>query len=169
MQAHVEKLQAVLRAAEKGRADDLEAAKFAKLAIDAAETEVEGGRLALEAKEIRAPFDGTMLRVSAEAGVFTNPAAIGLANAASLGELADLSAPVLEVTLSQELHSRVARGMVCEVQLALLRGKTLKGTVERISPAIDPLRSTFTVRVRLTATETIPPGASALVRFPARQ
>ena len=35
--------------------------------------------------------------------------------------------------------------------------------VERISPVIDPIRNTFTVRVKLATTEILPIGASALL------
>src|SRR5205823_13764567 len=87
-QAQFEKQRAALKVAERSIVDDL---AVARLAIDAAQVEVEGARLALQAREVITPFEGTMLRVSAEAGGFTNPAALGLANAASLGELADLS------------------------------------------------------------------------------
>ncbi len=163
-QAQVERQRAAFRAAEKK--DETESAR---IGVEAAHVELERAKAALDSRTVRAPFDGIILDVGAEVGSFTNPAAIGLANASSLCELADLSAALVEVVLPESAFGQVALGTKCEAILTVVRGKKLQGVVTRISPAIDPARNTFTVRVKLTTTEPLPMGASAQVRFATKQ
>jgi multidrug resistance efflux pump len=164
-EAQLEKQRAVLVAAEKEKGEEAESVR---LAVESAAIDYSRKKFALDARTVYAPFDGTILHVGVETGSFTNPAMIGLAQTSSLCELADISVPLVEVTLPESAFGQVAIGTKCEASLSVLR-KKLPGTVERISPAIDPVRNSFTVRVKLATTETLPIGASALVRFTPKQ
>ncbi len=160
-----------LKIVEKGNTTDAAriATEIARIAVETAQVERDRARLELDSRAVRAPFEGMILQVNGEVGSFTDPANLGLASASSLCELADLSAPLVEVTLPESAFGQVTPGMKCEATLTVLRGKKLQGIVERVGPTIDPLRSNFTVRVRLTAKEVLPIGASAQVRFALKQ
>jgi multidrug resistance efflux pump len=162
-QAQLVKQKAVLAAAEK--TDETETAR---LAVDAAEMELERTRAALQSRTVLAPFDGTVLNVGVEIGSFTNPGMVGLASSSGLCDLADISAPLVDVTLPESAFAHVAVGTKCEANL-IAAGKKVQGTIERISPVIDSIRNTFTVRVRLATMEVLPLGASGLVRFATKQ
>jgi HlyD family secretion protein len=161
--AQLEKQRAALKAVEKGAPE--EEVTAARLAVDAAQVEVKRARAALDATLILAPFEGMVLRVGVEAGSFTNPAAVGLASASSLCELVDVSALLVEVTLPQEAFGMVKAGAPCEVIVPSRQQKALEGKVDRIIPVIDPVRSSFTVRVKLAGKEELPIGATVGVRF----
>src|SRR5262245_6702617 len=68
----------------------VEAARLvARAEVEAARAAVQQAQAAVQAARIIAPIDGTVIKVSARLGDWTNPAMFGLASSASLCELAE--------------------------------------------------------------------------------
>ncbi len=165
--ALLDKQKAVLQALEAGASRD--ELRLAELEVRATQLARERALVALDACTIRAPFAGTIIRLRVQPGDFTNPGMVGLASSAGLCELADLSEPRVEAAVPEKLFSQVKPGMACEVGIDAYPGKAFKATVERVAPLIDTAKNTVKVRVRLAETKvTIPPGATATVKFAGR-
>lgn len=167
--ARVKKQEAMLEALKAGPpADQL---KVARAEVAVARAQLERAEAQLARTDIRAPFDGTVLKLHVGVGSFTNPAAFGLASAASICELADLSAFEVEVSIHERNYARFFKGQKCEVRLDAFPGTSYRGVVDRLSPLVDRDSSTFTLWVKLELPKkqpTLPVNASATVRFAAR-
>jgi HlyD family secretion protein len=166
--ARLKKQQAVLVALKAGAPADQ--VRIAQAEVAVAQAQLEQARAQLERTDVRAPFDGTVLKLHVGVGSFTNPAASGLASAASICDLADLSALEVEVHVHERNLSRFFKGQKCEVRLDAFPGTTYPGVVDRLSPLVDRGTSTFTVWVKpeIKKDHHLPVDASATVRFAPR-
>ena len=139
----------------------------ARAEVAVAQAQLERIQAQLARTEVRAPFDGTVLKLHVGVGSFTNPAAFGLASAASICELADLSAFKVEVRIHERNYARFFKGQKCEVRIDAFPGTTHRGVVDRLSPLVDRDSSTFALWVKLELPKkqpTLPVDASATVR-----
>ena len=143
--------------------------RVARAEVAVAQAQLERARVRLDRTQVRAPFDGTVLRLHVGVGSFTSPGAVGLASAASICDFADLSVLEVEVSIHERNFARFFKGQKCEVRLDAFPDRTYRGVVRRLSPVVDRGSSTFTLWVGLEAQkgQTLPVDASATVRFAA--
>jgi HlyD family secretion protein len=87
--------------------------------------------------DLVAPFDGTVLSISASAGEATGTGAIIT--------LADLSQPVLEVYLDEADFDKVAVGLETEVVFDSLPDNTFSGHVTAVSPSLETVANVDTI------------------------
>ncbi|MEL6546085.1 MAG: efflux RND transporter periplasmic adaptor subunit [Myxococcota bacterium] len=113
----------------------------------------------LEESALRAPFDGTVVSVHAEAGEYANPARPVLAVSGS-GELE------LEIEVPELYREAVAEGDEVEVELPLSSITQSKGRVLAVGAAARGPGQLFPVRIALA--EEVPAGASATVVVPVK-
>ena len=163
--ARLDKQKTVLAALKAGTPADQR--RIARAEVALAKAQLERARVQLDRTEVRAPFAGTVLKLHVGVGSFTNPAAVGLASAASICELADRSALEVEVRIHERNLTRFFKGQKCEVFLDAFPGVTHRGVVSRLSPLVDRGSNTFTLWVGLETKkgDTLPVDASATVRF----
>jgi multidrug efflux pump subunit AcrA (membrane-fusion protein) len=107
--------------------------KDAGKVTDVLRAELMLAKLALDETAILAPFDGIVLAANVEPGEFTNPLNAGLAQSASVCELADTSRTEVEMSVPIQQALRLKPGLPCEVRRT--GEKTpLKGVIHRIAP-----------------------------------
>jgi HlyD family secretion protein len=166
--AQLKKQEAVLAALKAGPPADQVRVAQAEVAV--AQAQLEQAHVQLDRTDVRAPFAGTVLKLHVGVGSFTNPAATGLASAASICDFADLSALEVEVHVHERNLSRFFKGQKCEVRLDAFPGTTYRGVVERLFPVVDRGTSTFTLWVKpeMKKDHNLPVDASATVRFAPR-
>jgi RND family efflux transporter MFP subunit len=116
--------------------------------VEQAELALEDARANLEAAELRAPFDGTVVAVSAIPGQY-----VGIA---PIITLADLSQPLLKFWVEESDMSGVAVGYRVEVTFEAFPDETFTGTVTRVEPALVTVGNTLAVQA--WATIEIPSG-----------
>jgi HlyD family secretion protein len=110
----------------------------AQLKVDHAELALEEAQDELEAAELRAPFDGTVVDVTAIAGQRVGSAAIVT--------LANLEEPVVQFWVEQSDLSGVAVGNRVEIEFEALPDQVFNGEVLRIDPALVTEWNTLTVQ-----------------------
>lgn len=116
--------------------------------VERARLALEDARANLEAAELRAPFDGTVVAVSAIPGQYVGTAPIIT--------LADLSRPLLKFWVEESDMSGVAVGYRVEVTFEAFPDEVFTGTVMRVEPALVTVGNTQAVQA--WATLELPPG-----------
>ena len=107
---------------------DEETVLQAELKVDRAELALEEAREDLEAAELRAPFAGTVVDVSAMPGQRVG--------SGSLITLADLEEPLVQFWVEQSDLSGVAVGYRVEIEFEGLPDRVFCGEVRRVDPAL---------------------------------
>ncbi len=112
----------------------------AKLNVSQARTQLEKARLELDQTRLEAPFPGTIVRISVSPGQYVN-----------IGQEVCVIIPIaantyIEAQVDEALAGIVSVGQEVLVSSAAFPEKTLNGSVERVSPTVDPDRGTFQVR-----------------------
>jgi len=110
----------------------------AELKLDQAKLALEDARDALEAAELRAPVDGTIVDVAAIPGEYVGTAPIIT--------LADLDAPLLCFWVEESDMSGVAPGNRVEITFEALPDDTFTGEVIRVDPALVTVNGTLAVQ-----------------------
>jgi HlyD family secretion protein len=110
----------------------------AELKVDRAELALEEAQDELEAAELRAPFDGTVVDVSAIAGQRVGSAGIIT--------LADLEEPMVQFWVEQSDMTGVAVGNRVEIEFEGLPDLVFDGEVVRIDPALVTVDNTLAVQ-----------------------
>jgi len=110
----------------------------AELALDEANLAAEEARANLEAATLRAPFDGTVIEVTAIPGE-----SVG---AAAFITLADLDAPLLEFWVEEADMSGVVVGNRVEIEFEALPDDTFSGEVTDINPTLVTVGRTLAVQ-----------------------
>jgi len=126
----------------------------AKLALDAAQTKLDGARLI-------APISGTVMSIDIGVGD-------SVGESGSAITLADLSHPVLEVYLDESDWSNIGIGYEAEVVFDILPETVFTGTVTQVDPGLYSEGNTSVVRAiveldEIEATFNFPLGTSASV------
>lgn len=127
--ATLEDSQGKLSAAEKT------AASLCQAQLDAAAASSENARLNLENTIIKAPADGTILKINVAVGETAN-------TGQSVLTMADLNTVWVTANIDEGKISRVRAGQAAEVKIDAYPGKTLAGQVDRIG---DAAQSAFAV------------------------
>jgi multidrug resistance efflux pump len=144
------------------------ARQVAQAEVVVAQAELEQAQVRLTHTDIRAPIDGTVLKLNVGVGSFTNPETFGLASTASICELADLTALEVEVSIHERNLARFFKGQRCEARLDAFPETTYRGVVDRLSPTVDRGQGTFTLWVKLELPKkdhNLPIDACTRVRF----
>jgi HlyD family secretion protein len=110
----------------------------AQLKVDRAELALEEAQDELEAAELRAPFDGTVVDVSAIAGQRVGSGGIVT--------LADLEEPLVQFWVEQSDISGVAVGNRVEIEFEAMPDQVFSGEVIRIDPALVTVENYLAVQ-----------------------
>jgi len=164
--AGVEKERAVANALVAGAPP--ERIKTAQAEVALAQAERERARGLFDATAVRAPIDGTVLKLNVGVGSVTNPDAFGLVRTASVCELGDLSTLEIEVEVPERNLVRFFKGQRCEARPDASPETVYRGSVDRLAATVDRAHNTFTVWVKLELPKkehNVPIDASVVVRF----
>jgi len=112
--------------------------KRAELSLDQAVLRQEEARADLEAAELRAPIDGTVVEVSAMAGENVGES--------SFITLADMEEPVVQFWVEESDMSGVAVGNRVEIIFEALPDETFSGEVVQVDPALVTVGGTLAVQ-----------------------
>jgi RND family efflux transporter MFP subunit len=108
--------------------------------------------------DIRAPFDGVVVKKIADTGDFAAPGKPTL-------QIEDPANLRFETDVPEAMIDRVAAGGVVDVVISSLPAP-LRGKISDISPAADPVSRTFLVRIDFPATAGTKPGQFGRALFP---
>ena len=127
--------------------------QLAQVGLDAARTKVADTVL-------RAPFDGVVIQRMLDEG-----AMVGMSpETAAILVVADLSKVKVKGSVGErDVHS-VSKGLVAKVHVDALAGETFEGTVEVVSPKVDPRSRTAAITVLVDNAEgRLEPGMAARI------
>jgi RND family efflux transporter MFP subunit len=143
--------------------------RSAEAAIASARARVRVADEALENTNVRAPFDGTVVRKRAEIGETVSP--FGVAGQATreggaIATIADLRELEVQTEVSEKSVAKLAAAMPAEVKLQAYADQVFKGRLRQIFPSADRAKAIVEVRVSiLNADAHVKPEMSASVRF----
>ncbi len=135
--------------------------------IQAAAAAVEVARANFENTQIRAPFNGTVLRKDAEVGELVAPSigGGGLTRGAVV-TMADLTTLEVEVDVNEAYIGRVQRGQPAKIILDAYPDVAFRGAVRQVLPTADRQRATVQVKVAIQEVDPrILPEMGARVEF----
>jgi len=124
---------------------------------------------AIENANVRAPFDGVVIKKRAEVGETVSP--FGVAGQATreggaIATIADLSELEVQTEVSENSVAKLGPGMAAEVKLQAYQDEVYKARVRQIFPSADRAKSIVEVRVTiLNADARVKPEMSASVTF----
>jgi RND family efflux transporter MFP subunit len=130
--------------AQKELDDALAREGAARASVHAAGARSRLARRQVARTDLRAPRAGTVLHVFKDTGAVLEAADTAVA------EIADLSVLELHAQVTGGELVRVSVGAAASVELDAMPGRAIVGEVVAVSPAVDPVTSLGTVRVRLT-------------------
>ncbi len=107
---------------------------------------------ALENTNVRAPFDGVVIKKRAEVGETVSP--FGVAGQASreggaIATIADLSELEVQTEVSENSVAKLASAMPAEVKLQAYQDQVYKGRLRQIFPSADRAKAIVEVRVSI--------------------
>jgi HlyD family secretion protein len=160
---------ATLTAAESTAQVSTARVTSAEAAMASARARVRVAEEALENTNVRAPFDGVVIKKRAEVGETVSP--FGVQGAASreggaIATIADLRELEVQTEVSENNVAKLKPGMPAEVTLQAYQGQAFKGRVRDIFPSADRAKAIVEVRVSiLDADERVKPEMTASVVF----
>ncbi|HEX7140230.1 MAG TPA: efflux RND transporter periplasmic adaptor subunit [Vicinamibacterales bacterium] len=160
---------ATLTAAEAAAAVSTARVASAQAAIATAHARVRVAEEALENTNVRAPFDGVVIKKRAEVGETVSP--FGVAGQASreggaIATLADLGELEVQTEVSENSVAKLTGMMPAEVKLQAYQDKTYRGRLRQIFPSADRAKAIVEVRVSiLDADVLVKPEMTASVTF----
>ena len=158
-----------LTAAESAAAVSTARVTSAEAAIASARARVTVAAEALENTNVRAPFDGVVIKKRAEVGETVSP--FGVQGQASreggaIATVADLHELEVQTEVSENSVAKLKSAMPAEVTLQAYQGQIYKGRLRQIFPSADRAKSIVEVRVTiLNADEHVKPEMTASVTF----
>ena len=163
-----------LTSAESAAAVSAARVKLAEAAISSAQARVRIAEQALENTNVRAPFDGVVIRKRAEVGETVSP--YGVAGQATreggaIATIADLGELEVQTEVSENGVARLTPAMPAAVKLQAYQDQTYKGRLRQIFPSADRAKSIVEVRVSILNPDVhVKPEMTASVTFeePAR-
>jgi HlyD family secretion protein len=109
----------------------------------------------LDDTQIRAPFDGIVIKKYADVGAFVSPSMSGSSASASSSSILTLSSQRQQVVvnLSESQLAKVKVGQSVTIQADAIPSETFRGQVEQIAPqaSVSQNVTSFEVRVKLTS------------------
>jgi RND family efflux transporter MFP subunit len=158
-----------LTAAESAAAVSAARVKSAEAAIASARARVRVAEEALENTNIRAPFDGVVIKKRAEVGETVSP--FGVQGQASreggaIATIADLGELEVQTEVSENSVAKLTPGMPAAVTLQAYQGQAYQGRLRQIFPSADRAKAIVEVRVSiLNADAHVKPEMTASVTF----
>ncbi len=160
---------AALTGAEAASAVSAARVASAQAAIATAHARVRVAEEALENTNVRAPFDGVVIKKRAEVGETVSP--FGVAGQASreggaIATIADLGELEVQTEVSENSVAKLAGAMPAEVKLQAYQDKSYRGRLRQIFPSADRAKAIVEVRVSiLDADVHVKPEMTASVTF----
>src|SRR6185436_96993 len=160
---------ASLTAAEAAAAVAAARVKSAEAGIASAHARVKVTEEALENTNVRAPFDGVVIKKRAEVGETVSP--FGVAGQAAreggaIATIADLGELEVQTEVSENSVAKLTGAMPAEVKLQAYQDQIYKGRLRQIFPSADRAKSIVEVRVTiLDADPHVKPEMTASVTF----
>jgi RND family efflux transporter MFP subunit len=160
---------AALTAADSAAAVSTARVASADAAIASARARVRVSEEALENTNVRAPFDGVVIKKRAEVGETVSP--FGVAGQATreggaIATIADLAELEVQTEVSENSVAKLVGSMPAEVKLQAYADHTYRGRLRQIFPSADRAKAIVEVRVSiLDADARVKPEMSASVTF----
>jgi RND family efflux transporter MFP subunit len=118
--------------------------------INAAHAEVELARVNLENTQVRAPFDGTVLRKDAEVGEIVAPASAGGGlTRTAIVTIADLGTLEVEVDVNEAYIAQIHNEQAAHITLDAYPDTSFMGRVRQVVPTADRQKATVQVKVSI--------------------
>jgi len=160
---------ATLTAAEAAAAVSAARVRSADAAIASAHARVRVAEEALENTNVRAPFDGVVIKKRAEVGETVSPFGVqgqSTREGGAIATIADLRELEVQTEVNENNVSKLKPGMPAEVKLQAYQDAVFKGHLREIFPSADRAKSIVEVRVSiLDADQRVKPEMSASVTF----
>jgi RND family efflux transporter MFP subunit len=160
---------AALTGAQSAAAVSAARVKTAEAAIASAHARVRVTQEAIENANVRAPFDGVVIKKRAEVGETVSP--FGVAGQASreggaIATIADLAELEVQTEVSENSVAKLTSAMPAEVKLQAYPDQVYKGRLRQIFPSADRAKAIVEVRVTiLNADAHVKPEMTASVTF----
>jgi RND family efflux transporter MFP subunit len=160
---------ASLTGAEAAAAVSAARVKSAEAAIASAKARVRVSEEALENANVRAPFDGVVIKKRAEVGETVSP--FGVAGQATreggaIATIADLGELEVQTEVSENSVAKLNPEMPAEVKLQAYQDRPYRGRLRQIFPSADRAKSIVEVRVTILGADAhVKPEMSASVTF----
>jgi len=160
---------ATLTAAESSAAVSAARVKSAEAAIASARARVRVTEEAIENANVRAPFDGVVIKKRAEVGETVSP--FGVQGQASreggaIATIADLAELEVQTEVSENSVAKLAAAMPAEVTLQAYQDQPYKGRLRQIFPSADRAKAIVEVRVSILNPDAhVKPEMTASVTF----
>jgi RND family efflux transporter MFP subunit len=160
---------ATLTAADAAAAVSAARVKSAEAAISSARARARVSEEALENTNVRAPFDGVVIKKRAEVGETVSPFGVqgqATREGGAIATIADLRELEVQTEVSENNVGKLAPGMPAEVKLQAYPDSTFKGRLREIFPSADRSKSIVEVRVSILNPDArVKPEMSASVTF----
>jgi HlyD family secretion protein len=160
---------AALTGAQAAAAVSAARVRSAEAAIASARARVRVSEEALENTNVRAPFNGVVIKKRAEVGETVSP--FGVAGQASreggaIATIADLGELEVQTEVSENSVAKLTPAMPAEVKLQAYPDQAFKGRLRQIFPSADRAKAIVEVRVSiLDADQHVKPEMTASVTF----
>ncbi len=119
--------------------------------LAAATANVRMAAATLENTNVRAPFDGTVLRKDAEVGEIVAPSAAGGGlTRTAIATMADLATLEVEVDVNEAYNARVTNGQTARITLDAYPDTSFAGAVRQVVPTADRQKATVLVKVGIS-------------------
>jgi RND family efflux transporter MFP subunit len=159
----------VLSGAEAAAQVSAARVKSAEAAIASARARVRVTEEAIENTNVRAPFDGVVIRKRAEIGETVSP--FGVAGQAAreggaIATIADLRELEVQTEVNENNVAKLRRGMTAAVKVQAYQDREYQGRVREIFPSADRAKAIVEVRVSILNPDAdVKPEMSASVTF----
>ncbi len=138
-------------------------------AINAAAAELQAAEVQLENTNIRAPFDGTVVKKYAEVGEVVAPLAASAISRGAVVQIADLTSLMVEAEVSESMIGRVQMDNTVEIAVDAIPDRRYRGVVHQIVPTADRSKATIMTKIRfMESDDRILPEMSAKVSIRTR-
>lgn len=159
---------AALTAAESAAAVSSARVKSAEAATASAHARVRVAEEALENTNVRAPFDGVVIKKRAEVGETVSPFGVqgqAARDGGAIATIANLNELEVQTEVSENSVAKLVAAMPAEVKLQAY-DKRYKGRLRQIFPSADRAKAIVEVRVTIVdADELVKPEMTASVTF----
>ncbi|MEO6462128.1 MAG: efflux RND transporter periplasmic adaptor subunit, partial [Candidatus Eisenbacteria bacterium] len=123
----------------------------ARAALQVAAANANLAAATLENTNVRAPFDGTVLRKDAEVGEIVAPSAAGGGlTRTAIATMADLATLEVEVDVNEAYIARVTNGQGARITLDAYPDTSFAGAVRQVVPTADRQKATVLVKVGIS-------------------
>jgi len=160
---------AALTAAQAAAAVSAARVKSAEAAIASARARVRVTEEALENTNVRAPFDGVVIKKRAEVGETVSPYGVqgqSSREGGAIATIADLGELEVQTEVSENSVAKLTPAMPAEVKLQAYQEQIFKGRLRQIFPSADRAKAIVEVRVTiLNADGHVKPEMTASVTF----